>query len=278
MPNIGVFHPQIVHFVIALGIVGVTLRIVSLLGKGAWMNPAAAVLIILSAGAAVLGVKSGTDAHGPVERVPGARDAVVEHEEWGERTRTFLLVVAGLEILGLIFASRKGARVLRALSAVGGVAALVSIYETGEHGGDLVYSYAGGVGIRSGDPADLTNLLVAGLYHNARVARDSGRFDQAARLTEELALARPNDPVVQLLAAESKLRDRKDAEGALAALSAMHVAPDDPRLAPRHGMLTAQALVEMGRADSARVLLTSLATRFPNNRALKEALGKLPVP
>lgn len=278
MPNIGVFHPQIVHFVIALGIVGVILRMVSLLGRGAWMNSAAAVLIVLSAGAAVLGVKSGTDAHGPVERVPGARDAVVEHEEWGERTRTFLLVVAGLEILGLIFASRKGARVLRALSAVGGVAALVSIYETGEHGGALVYSYAGGVGIRSGDPADLTNLLVAGLYHNARVARDSGRFEEAARLTEELALARPNDPVVQLLAAESKLRDRKDAVGALAALSAMQVAPDDPRLAPRHGMLTAQALVETGRADSARVLLTSLATRFPNNRALKEALGKLPVP
>jgi predicted Zn-dependent protease len=168
--------------------------------------------------------------------------------------------------------------VLRALSAVGGVAALVSIYETGEHGGALVYSYAGGVGIRSGDPADLTNLLVAGLYHNARVARDSGRFEEAARLTEELALARPSDPVVQLLAAESKLRDRKDAEGALAALSAMQVAPDDPRLAPRHGMLTAQALVETGRADSARVLLTSLATRFPNNRALKDALGKLPAP
>jgi predicted Zn-dependent protease len=110
------------------------------------------------------------------------------------------------------------------------------------------------------------------------VARDSGRFEEAARLTEELALARPNDPVVQLLAAESKLRDRKDAEGALAALSAMQVAPDDPRLAPRHGMLTAQALVETGRADSARVLLTSLATRFPNNRALKDALGKLPAP
>ena len=276
MPNLAEFHPQIVHFVIALGIVGILLRIVSLAGKGAWMNPAAAILIILSAGASVAAVKSGIDAHGPPERVPGAREAVQVHEDWGKRARTVLLIVGGLELLGLILAKTRAVKAVRALSAVGGVIALFHIYEAGEHGGELVYDYAGGVGILSGDPADLTNLLVAALYHNARVARDSGRSEEAARWTEELARIRPTDTSVALLAAESKLRDRKDAEAALVDLGALGIRPDDPRLAPRAGLLTAQALVATGRADSAKVLLTALAARFPNNRGVKDALAKLP--
>lgn len=276
MPNLAEYHPIIVHFVIALGVVGILLRILSLLGKGAWMNSAAVVLIILAAGASVAGVKSGTDAHGPAERVPGAREAVQEHEDWGHKSRTILLVVAGLELLGLIFASNRAGKAIRVLSAVGGAVALFYIYETGEHGGDLVYQYAGGVGLRSGDPADLKNLLVAALYHNARLARDSGRSEDAARWTEELARVRPDDPSVKLLAVESKLRDRKDAEGALADLAALQIAPDDPRLAPRAGLLTSQALIAAGRQDSAKAVLTALAARFPNNQGIKTALAKLP--
>lgn len=276
MPNLAEFHPQIVHFIIALGIAGILFRIASLAGKGAWLNPAAALLILVAAGASVAGVKSGLDAHGPAERVPGAREAVQKHEELGKRARTVLLVVAGLEILGLIFASKRGGRVFRVLSAAGGAVALFYIYEAAEHGGELVYDYAGNIGLRSGDPADLKNLLVAALYHNARAARDSGRLDEAARLTEELARTRPDDPVVRILAAESKLRDRKDPQGALNDLAAMQVAPDDARLAPRVGILTAQALMAAGQADSAKALLTALAGRFPNSQGVKDALAKLP--
>ena len=276
MPNLAEYHPQIVHFVIALGIVGILLRIISLAGKGAWLNPAAAILIIVSAGLSVAAVKSGLDAHGPAERVPGAREAVQVHEEWGKRTRTVLLIVAGLEVLGLILAGNRAGKVVRVLSAVGGAVACFHIYEAGEHGGELVYEYAGGVGLRSGDPADLHHLLVAALYHNARTARDSGRAEEAARWTEELARIRPADTVVALLAAESKLRDRKDPEGALTDLGAMGIRPDDQRFAARAGLLTAQALVETGRADSAKALLTALASRFPNNRGVKDALAKLP--
>lgn len=275
MPNLATLHPHLVHFVVALGLVGVLLRIISLLGKGAWLNPAAAVLIILSAGAGVAAVKSGTDAHGVVERIPGAREAVQEHEMWGNRTRNLFLGVAGLEILGLLLAATKAGRVIRFLSAGAGVAAGIALYEAAEHGGDLVYNYAGGVGTRSGNPADVGNLLVAGLYHAARTARDSGRAEEAARLTEELARTRPDDPMVRFLAIESKLRDRNDPIGALADLAQMHVPADDPRLAPRHGVLSAQALVAAGQPDSARALLTALAARFPQSQSIKTALEKL---
>jgi uncharacterized membrane protein len=275
MPNLAFLHPQVVHFVIALGLLGILLRVVSLAGKGAWLNPAAAVLLILAAGASVVAQQSGLDAHGPVERVPGAREAVQEHEEWGKRARNFLLAVGALEIIGLVLATRGAGKIVRGVSAVVGLAAGVAIYETGEHGGELVYNYAGGVGIYSGDPEDVKGLLVAGLYHEARLARDSGRSEEAAHLTDELLRLRPDDPTVRFLAIESKLRDRNDAQGALNDLAQMQIPVDDPRLAPRHGILMAQALAAAGQTDSARAVLTALARRFPQSQGVKTALEKL---
>ena len=46
LPDIGVFHPQVVHFVIALLIAGVVFRLVSLTGKLTFTGPAAAVLLL----------------------------------------------------------------------------------------------------------------------------------------------------------------------------------------------------------------------------------------
>src|SRR6266496_2878204 len=106
MPNLAFYHPQIVHFVLALLGAGVLLRWIALTGKWPWTSPAAAALLLAGTLAAVAAVQSGTDAHGPVERIPGVRGAVVEHEEWGERTRNVFLVVGALEILALAFATR----------------------------------------------------------------------------------------------------------------------------------------------------------------------------
>ena len=44
----------------------------------------------------------------------------------------------------------------------------------------LVYAYAGGVGIRSGDPADVERLLLAGLYNEAQAERKAGRLNESA--------------------------------------------------------------------------------------------------
>src|SRR5262245_51992182 len=99
MPQLGAlaaYHPQVVHFVVALAVVGVLLRLVSLTGRLAWTGPAAATLILLAAAASVAAVQSGRDAHGPAERVPGARDAVVEHETSGEWARNALLALAAV--------------------------------------------------------------------------------------------------------------------------------------------------------------------------------------
>src|SRR5213594_4735710 len=217
--SLAALHPAIVHFAIALLFAGVLFRWVSLTGRAAFTAPAAAVLLLVGSLGAVLAVKSGTDAHGPVERVPGARAAVMEHEEWGERTRNIFLVVAALEIAALIPAVQRWRKGVHVASAVVGLAGAFSLYEAGEHGGELVYAYAGGVGIRSGNPDDVDRLLVAGLYHQAMLDRKAGRTAEAAELISQLAQRHPEDTSARLLVIESLIVDKKNGKAALAALA-----------------------------------------------------------
>ena len=277
MPNIGWLHPQLVHFAIALLVIGVVARLISLTGRWTWTSPMATALIVLGTIGAVLAVKSGTDAHGPVERIPGARDAVVEHEEWGERTRNLFLVVAVLELgaLALRGPRERFRKWVAVASGVLGVAGLFVVYETGEHGGELVYSYAGGVGTKSGDTADVGRLLLAGLYQQAMLDRREKRPDAAAETIDQMARRWPDDLSIRLMAAESKLLDKKDLAAALAALAAINVPPNDMRTTVRRGYIRADAYVAAGKKDSAKVVLEELARTFPDNPRIKERLGRL---
>lgn len=273
-PSLAAFHPQVVHFVIGILIVGVAFRIVALTGRLKWTGPAATTLLVIGGVAAWVAAKSGTAAHGPVERIPGARQAVQEHEEWGERTRNVFVGVAALEVVALVL-SAGAARTVRAVSALAGLAGVAVLYETAEHGGDLVYSYGGGPGLRTGNPEDVGRLLVAGLYNESQVSRKAGKGDDANRLIQMLVERSPSDTTTRLLWAESLLLDKKDPTGALAALDSISVRPDDGRLRPRRDMLAADALRQAGHTDSAKVVLQALATQFPANPRVKAKLDSL---
>ena len=275
MPDIGVFHPQIVHFVVALSFAGVIGRWLFLTGKAPWAGPAATTLLLACTIAAVAAVQSGDDAHGPVERVPGVRPAVEEHEKAGKWARNVLLAVAALEIAALALGQRPQRKWVLVASGVVGLAGLAAVYEAAEHGGDLVYEYAGGVGIRSGDPADVTHLLTAGLYHQIAADRAAGKKEDAARLVDELVRRRPDDPAMRFTAIESQIQDRGDAQGALTALHALPLAPDDRRGALQRDLLLSDAYVAAGFSDSARAVLRVLADSFPQSRAVQERLGRL---
>src|SRR6266516_6761013 len=269
MPNIGSYHPVIVHFAIALLILGVIFRWISLTGRAPFTGPAAATLLILGAVAALLAVQSGTDAHGVVERIPGARQAVMDHEDAGEWARDIFLVVALLEIIALATGRRRVqvARVALWGSALVGIAGVAAIFKAADRGGDLVYSYAGGVGTRSGDTADVTRLYLAGIYQAAQAARVRHDSARAAELYAELARRFPGDTNARLLAIESWVRDRNDGRAALTALAQVSVTADDRRLRLRVGFLKADAYVAAGKPDSARATLEQLRSAFPDMEA-----------
>ena len=275
MENLGYFHPVVVHFALGLLTAGVLFRLVSLTGRAPFAGPAALSLIVLGTAAAALAVASGEAAHGPVERVPGAAAAVLAHEEWGERARTAFFVVLGAEALALVLRRFGREKPARWLAAAVGTGALASLMYAGYLGGQLVYSYAGGVGIRTGDPADVDRLLVAAIYHRSQADRKAGRGDDAARLLEEAARRYPGDLGIQLLVAESKLLDLKDPAATVGMLSHLSVPRGERRLRLRHAFLLADALVASGQKDAARATLQTLRTDYPEDERVRRRLEEL---
>ena len=152
-----------------------------------------------------------------------------------------------------------------ASSAIG-IVGLGVLYEAGEHGGEIVYRYAGGVGTRSGDPEDVAHLFRAGLYQQALADRNAGRSDSAAALFDTAAQRFPGDIEVQLARAESLILDRKDPAAALQALRAITPPVDSASMRIRHGMLTADALEAEGQRDGAIATLQQLVAAVPNAR------------
>jgi uncharacterized membrane protein len=279
MPNLAVWHPAIVHFAVAFLVIGVIFRWISLTARGraAWTGPAAATLLLLGTFAAAAAVHSGINAHGPVERVPGARQAVIEHEVAGVWARNIFILVAALELAAIAVRrrNRRGMQVAFWGSAIVGVFGLGALYKAGNRGGDLVYRYAGGVGIRYGDTADVNRLYLAALYQSGQQARalhDSGR---AAEMFAELRSRFPADTTVRFLAIESLIRDRNDGRSALAELRRLSVPAEDQRLRLRHGLLQADAHLAAGHPDSARAVLEQLARDFPNQQRVRDRLAQI---
>jgi uncharacterized membrane protein len=278
VPSLAAFHPIIVHFALALLIAGAVFRWLSLTGRIGFASPAATSLLLVGTVAAFLAVQSGGAAHGPVERIPGVADAVTRHEHWGERAQNAFLVVAVAELALLVLSRRGRQRPALLASAVLCLPAVFCLYEAGEHGGDLVYSYAGGPGLRTGNPEDVGRLLVAGVYNQAQADRKAGRPGDAAALVSAIAPRFASDPNVQIMAAESALIDRKDPAAALDILGHTAVPQDNARLRVRHGMLMADALEAAGRPDAARATLQQLASAFPDNARIKQRLAGSPAP
>ena len=206
--------------------------------------------------------------------MPGSRALVIEHEDWGKRSRNVLIGIALLE-LGALALSGTRQRAVRYLAAAGGLVAMFFMYETAEHGGELVYSYAGGVGIRTTDSTDVERLLLAGLYHQSARDRREGRASDAATLIREMSRRFPNDTSVRLLAVESLLRDVKDPNAALAALDSIQPPKSSRTLYLNAAMLRADALAAVGQRDRARAVLTAVAPDYPTSTRLKAKLDSL---
>jgi uncharacterized membrane protein len=273
MLDIAAYHPQITEFTVAFLMAGVVARWISLTGKLQFTRPAAATLLLLGTAAALLSVHSGLQAHETAERVPGIGQAVNAHEDAGKWARTIFLYVAGFELVGLALVKRQAwRRWAEVASAIVGLAGAAALYKASDRGGDLVFDYAGGVGIRSGDTADVGHLLTAGLYEQAMAARAAHRSGEADTLLTLLARLRPGDPYAAMAYAQSLLEDRKDPKAALGVLNAISVPDSLANLKARIGFQKVDVFVASGMSDSARATLTALAAQFKDNARITQRI------
>ncbi len=154
-------HPALVHFPIALILLGTLLAIVAVFSRRFHLPWIAAGMLGLGAVGAIAATWSGEEDGEKQESIPAqAKEMLEEHEEWGERARNIALLAAAAAIASA--ALRRYPVVARSaagIAALAAVGASICVAEAGHYGGKLVYQYGVGMNSKVG---------------NASAPRDSG--------------------------------------------------------------------------------------------------------
>ncbi|HEX2984010.1 MAG TPA: DUF2231 domain-containing protein [Ignavibacteriales bacterium] len=146
-PNL---HPLLIHFPIVLLIAAVLFDTAGLfMKKNSWLQKASLILYLFGTIGVVAAVLSG-DAAKESLNIPNAVAPHVEHhEEWAETTLYFFVIYTAARLLIFFFMNslRKAFLVIAVLI---GYVGLYFLYETGDHGAELVYGYGLGTKTYSG--------------------------------------------------------------------------------------------------------------------------------
>jgi len=138
-------HPMVIHFPIALLIIGFASDLSGLVLRSEWLKRAGLMLLILGAVAAAAAVKTGSMQEETILK-PATMEATIEtHEESGETTMWFFLVLAAARAAAAGFKKLSTApHVVLILAWAVGLALLT---RTAYYGGELVYRHGAGVGV-----------------------------------------------------------------------------------------------------------------------------------
>lgn len=140
-------HPAVVHFPIALLLIGSAVAVVAVFVRRWHLPWLAALLLVIGAAGAVVAVGTGEQEEEMVETSSAAAEQVLdEHEEWGEMTRNLALAAAVFAVAAAFAAKVRivgiGLSVVAALLALGSAYAVA---QAGHYGGELVYRHGVGV-------------------------------------------------------------------------------------------------------------------------------------
>ncbi len=150
MDTLASFHPKVVHFAIALLLTYVLFEFLYLIFKKDFLNKSATLILFLGVLGALASLLTGNQAYHYAEYLFDNYDvkiplgAIDHHEEYATWTLFWFLGILIIRFLLNLKDKFRGflQAVVFTLSLVG----VYLVYETGEHGGELVYKY--GVGTK----------------------------------------------------------------------------------------------------------------------------------
>ncbi len=142
-------HPMIVHFPIALLILGLLSEIVGLVFRKKFFSDAAFFLILTGALGAVAAFLSGSQAAKGLEEAGSLKRAVETHEGAAELAM-WMSVAAALFKSMAVFAKKYPA-LLRTVSVLVYFAPVLAVARAGYYGGELVFKHAAGVTFQIGE-------------------------------------------------------------------------------------------------------------------------------
>jgi uncharacterized membrane protein len=163
-------HPAVVHFPIALLLLGAAVAVLAVFVRR-WHFPLfAAVLLSLGAIGAVAATVTGEEEEEKVEHaIPSAEPLLEEHAEWGERARNAGIVAALLAVLAAVAANKPvGGRLLSVLTACAALVAGYCVAQAGHFGGELVYRHGAGVALDRGPGSGESVLPARGEHEEER--------------------------------------------------------------------------------------------------------------
>jgi len=150
MESIAALHPKVVHFAIALLLTYVLVEFLFLVFKKDFLNKSATLILFLGVLGAVVSLLTGNQAYHYAESLFDNYDVKIplglidEHEEYAKWTMFYFLGILIIRFFLNIKNKFKGwLQILVFVLALFGV---YLVYETGEHGGKLVYEH--GVGTK----------------------------------------------------------------------------------------------------------------------------------
>ena len=136
-------HPMIVHFPIALLIVGFLFDIAGSITKRESFTQTAFYLIILGALGVIAAFITGDQAGSGITEEGALKQALENHEDAATLTIWIVSIAAAFRIALVLLKKFKG--VLKMVSLALFLIAVMSIARTGYYGGELVYKHAAGV-------------------------------------------------------------------------------------------------------------------------------------
>ena len=148
-------HPALVHFPIALLLVGAMAAVAAAFLRRWHLPLGAAILLGLGALGALAAVQTGETEGGLAAGMISepAEQMLDEHEDWAETTRSLAIVAALLAVASASLGRfPRTARVAGAAAALAALCAAYAVAETGHRGGQLVYKYGVGINLAAGQP------------------------------------------------------------------------------------------------------------------------------
>ncbi len=143
MFNTDFLHPMIVHFPIALLLVGFLSEILGLILKKEFFTKTAFYLLILGTLGVVAAYVSGDIAGEGIAETGALKNALELHEE-AAKLSLWLMTAAAIIRIGFVF-WKKYAGVYKWVSLILFLVGVLSIIRTGYYGGELVFKHAAGV-------------------------------------------------------------------------------------------------------------------------------------
>lgn len=145
-------HPMIVHFPIALIIVGFLADLIGAIWKKEFFSKVGFYLLILGTVGVVAAYFSGNFAGGGITEAGPLKHALETHEEAAELSLWLMLGVAVIRIGLVLFKKYSGT--LQWLAVMLFFLGVLSIARTGFYGGELVFKHAAGVQFNIGAGLD----------------------------------------------------------------------------------------------------------------------------